>query len=100
MVSNNDPRLLGEPSPELGSEILAANNYQRDGRHLPDMHVVAYLEQQRERVRRFGQCSAGCDCTDIIPHYATGRDVCPHTLQPCTARQLSPILATYGPING
>jgi hypothetical protein len=81
-----------------GREMVARGDY-RPPSMVASMNIIAYLDQQRERVATRGQCEGGCDRTDLIEHYATARIVCPRTLQPCQSRRLAAIVQTYQRIN-
>ena len=61
--------------------------------------VADYMREQRELVVWSGQCETGCDYTRLVKHFATGRLVCPRTLEPCPARKLGRLVGLYSIIN-
>lgn len=83
-----------------GKQIWIENNFRKPDKMIDQLHVGAYLDQQRESVQRHGQCDGRCSHTELIEHYSTGRRVCPHTLQPCQSRRLASIINLFGVING
>lgn len=62
---------------------------------LDRLDVIAYLHEQRARVQAVGECSGGCGQTEEVPHSVQPVRVCPHTLQPCLARQVQPIVNLF-----
>ena len=61
--------------------------------------VLDYIRGQRHRVARSGGCETGCDHTRLVKHFATGRLVCPRTLEPCPSRRLGQLVGLYSNIN-
>ena len=68
-----------------GWKIHQAAGYRKPNLMIDASHVVAYLYEQRKRVADSGQCVGGCERTEQIEHYATGKRVCPHTMEECPA---------------
>lgn len=83
------------PDASVGREIWHANHFVPPRGAIDGGHVTAYLEQERRTVMLRGQCSAGCDQTEQIQHHTTGRVVCPHTLEPCHLRHITPFLELW-----
>jgi hypothetical protein len=80
--------------PTAGKRLVESGRY-GDGM-VDSLNVCAYLRQQRTRVRERGECESGCDRTCLVRHFATGRLVCPRTLEPCKSRRLGRIIGLFG----
>lgn len=78
-----------------GRELVASTGTYQQDKMIDSLDVIAWLEQERLAVARRGQCSGGCDHTSDVSHFATGRPVCPRTLQACQKRELQPLIDLY-----
>jgi hypothetical protein len=81
-------------SAERGRELVNAGQYQPPTM-IDSLSVCAYLAQQRDLVATYGDCSGGCRESKQIEHPATGRVVCPRTLQACPRVRLALIVQQF-----
>jgi hypothetical protein len=58
---------------------------QKPDKMIDQRDVCDYLDQQRELVAWSGKCESKCE-TELVEHFATGRMVCPRTLDACPQR--------------